>query len=403
MIPVEEARRRVLAAFGPLPAETVGLAQGLGRVLAAPVAARLTQPFAALSAMDGYAVRAADLAEVPATLRRIGESAAGAAFAGRIGAGECARIFTGAPVPDGADAVVAQEDTAAEGESVTFRLATHPGRHIRPAGQDFRSGDALLMAGRRLAPRDLAVAAAMNVPWLVVRRRPRVAILAVGDELVLPGEPIGPSQIVAATGFGLAGMIEATGGTVVDLGVACDDMTALGERALAARGTDLLVTLGGASVGDRDLVRAALGAQGLELDFWQIAMRPGKPLMFGRMGTLPVLGLPGNPVSALICALLFVRPAVRALLGLPPEAGPAATARLGCDLPAGDRRQDYLRARLERDADGRAVATPFAAQDSAMLSVLAAADCLVIRPPHAPAARAGDPVEIIPLDAASGL
>lgn len=403
MIAVEDAQRRVLAAFAPLPAESVGLAQGLGRVLAEPVTARVTQPFAALSAMDGYAVRAADLETVPASLRPIGESAAGTAFGGNVGPGECVRIFTGAPVPEGADAVVAQEDTSVEGDQVTFRVTSYAGRHIRPAGLDFRAGQALLEAGRRMAPRDLALAAAMDVPWLRVRRRPRVALLAVGDELVLPGEPIGPSQIVAATGFGIAGMVESAGGIAIDLGVARDEATGLGDRAVGATGADLLVTVGGASVGDHDLVRAALGARGLKLDFWQIAMRPGKPLMFGRLGAMPVLGLPGNPVSALVCALLFVRPAVRALLGLSAEDGPPATARLGRDLPANDLRQDYLRARLESDDLGQAVAMPFEAQDSSMLSVLAAADCLVIRPPLAQAAYAGDSVEILPLGDVGGL
>lgn len=398
MIPVEEARRRILSAFAPLPAETVGVAQGLGRVLAEDLRARLTQPPAAVSAMDGYAVRAADVATVPAVLRQVGVAPAGSAFAGTVGPGECVRIYTGAPVPAGADAIVIQEDTSVEGERVTVREAAPAGRYIRPAGLDFRAGDAGLKAGRVLTVRDIGLAAAMNRPWLPVRRRPRIAILATGDEVVMPGDPVGPSQIVSSNGLALAAFVSAWGGEPIQLGIAPDSAEALQRMAEGAAGADLLVTTGGASVGDYDLVRSALGATGLALDFWQIAMRPGKPLMFGRIGGTPLLGLPGNPVSSLVCAVIFLRPALERMLGIGDGTVRTQRAALGRDLPANDRREDYLRATLAPDAQGRLVATPFPRQDSSMLAALAQAQGLVIRPPHAPAARAGDPVDVLPLD-----
>ncbi len=397
MIAVEEAKRRVLAAAAPLPAELVALPAACGRVLADDVAARLTQPWADVSAMDGYAARAADVAQVPAVLTRTGTVPAGTGFDGTVGPGECVRIFTGAPVPAGADTIVIQENAAAHGDRITVHQGAAQGRHIRTAGGDFRAGDVLLRTGRRLTARDIGLAAAMNVPWLAVRRRPRVAILATGDEIVMPGDPAGPNQIFSANSLALAALVEACGGTAVNLGIAPDDRAALAAMAAGAAGADLLLTSGGASVGDHDLVRDALGDRGLELDFWRIAMRPGKPLMFGRLGDTPVLGLPGNPVSAMVCALLFVRPLLRVLLGLPADAPPAA-ARLGRDLPASDRRQDHLRSRLEPATDGLPLATPFDVQDSAMLAALAAADCLVVRPPEAPPARCGDRVDIIRLD-----
>ena len=311
------------------------------------------------------------------------------------------RIFTGAPVPAGADAIVIQEDVDAEGARILVREGAAPGTYVRPAGLDFAAGDRGIARGRRLTPRDIGLAAAMNWPWLRVTRRPRVAILATGDEVVMPGEPIAPSQIVSSNGLALAAFVAACGGEPLPLGIVADDRAALAAMAAGARGADLLVTTGGASVGDHDLVRSALGDQGLELDFWRIAMRPGKPLLFGRLGSTPVLGLPGNPVSSLVCATIFLKPALDLMLGLPPADATPRTARLGCDLAANDRRQDYLRARLVRDDSGRLVATPFPVQDSSMLSRLAWADCLVLRAPLAPPARAGDEVEIIQLDGGS--
>ena len=397
MIPVADARARILAGARPLPAEFVAISEAAGRVTAEPVVARVTQPPAAMSAMDGYAVRAADVAAVPATLRRIGESQAGQAFAAHGGAGECVRILTGAPVPAGADAIVIQEDADADGGRVVVREGAPAGRYVRPAGLDFAAGDVGVPAGRRLGPADIGLAAAMNVPWLAVRRRPRVALIATGDEIVRPGDPIGPAQIVSSNALALMALVREAGGEPVDLGIARDERESLAALTDAARGADLLVTLGGASVGERDLVREVLGARGLELDFWQIAMRPGKPLMHGRLGDTLMLGFPGNPVSSLVCGLLFLKPLVEAMLGLPAADPATVSARLGRDLAANDRREDYLRSTVARAEDGALVATPFERQDSSMLSRLARADALVVRPPHAPPAAAGSPVRMLPL------
>ena len=403
MIPVQEARQRILAAFHRLTPELVPLGDALGRVLAEDVVARVTQPPVAMSAMDGYAVRAADVAKVPATLRQIGAAPAGGAFEGTVGPGECVRIFTGGPMPRGTDAVVIQEDTTAEGSTITVREGAAAGRYVRRAGLDFKAGDVGIAAGRVLNARDIGFAAAMNHPWLKVVRRPRVAIISTGDEVVLPGDPLGPNQIVSSNGPALAAFVTSAGGEPVSLGIAPDSAAALQKMVEGARGADLLVTTGGASVGDHDLVRSALAERGLVLDFWQIAMRPGKPLIFGKIGDTPLLGLPGNPVSSLVCALVFLRPALGRMLGLAePAAGERPTARLGRDLEANDRREDYLRATLTTDPAGRLVATPFEKQDSSMLSLLAKADCLVVRPPLAPAAKAGEAVEIIPLDPRAG-
>ncbi len=399
MISVEQARGRVLKAVRALPAEQVPLARALGRVLAQDVVAQVTQPPAAVSAMDGYAVRAEDVAKVPATLTVIGKAPAGAAFGGKVRKGEAVRIFTGAPVPRGADSIVIQEDTEARGKQVLVKEAPRKGQFVRPAGLDFKAGDVGVKSGRRLTARDVGLAASMNVPWLKVHRHPRVAILSTGDELVMPGEPIGPSQIVCSNGVALAALIEACGGEAVDLGIVPDDRKALAAMARGARGADFLVTSGGASVGEHDLVQEVLGKEGLEVDFWKIAMRPGKPLIFGSIGGTPMLGLPGNPVSSLVCALIFLKPALEKMQGLDPAALPAPSALLAGPLPQNDRRQDYLRATLSRGGDGALLATPFTKQDSSMLATLAHADCLVVRPPNAPAARKGERVEIVPFPA----
>jgi molybdopterin molybdotransferase len=402
MISVEEARRRLLAPLRPLGSEQVMLGEALGRVLAEDVSARRTQPPAALSAMDGYAARATDIAAVPARLRVVGTVPAGQAYSGSLAPGEAVRIFTGAPLPDGADTIVIQEDTTRDGNVVVVREAAPAGHYVRPAGLDFREGEIGLRAGRRLTPRDIGLAAAMNRPWLLVHRRPRVAVLPTGDEVVMPGEPVGPNQIVSSNGLALAALVTQCGGIPVQLPIAPDNAVALQRIADAAVGADLLVTTGGASVGEHDLVREALGQSGLVLDFWQIAMRPGKPLMVGRYRDTPMMGLPGNPVSSLVCGLLFLKPAIERLLGLPTEAPPPLRARLAIALPANDRRQDYLRATLARGPDGALEARPFDQQDSSMVALLAQSDCLVVRRPNAPPAAPGDCVEIIPLTADSG-
>jgi molybdopterin molybdotransferase len=391
VLPVAEARTRILAALAPTGAETVALPDAAGRVLAQPVVARLTQPPADVSAMDGYAVRAAD-ATAGATLRQIGSAPAGHPFAGTVAPGECVRIFTGSFVPAGADSILVQEDARADGDAITATAATAPGRFIRRAGLDFAAGDTLLPAGRRLTARDIGLAAAANHPWLAVHRRPRVGILATGDEIALPGEPLPAGGIVSSNAHALAALIRAAGAEALVLPIAPDDADAIAALAGGARGCDLLVTTGGASVGEHDLVQKALGPEGFALDFWKIAMRPGRPLIWGRLGETPMLGLPGNPVSALVCGVVFLLPALAVLSGLPAAATPTDTAVLGAALPENDGREDYMRATL----DGGTV-TAFAKQDSSMLRTLAMADALIIRAPRAPALPAGASVEIIRL------
>ena len=399
LITVEDALSRVLAsAPTPLEEEQVALEAAHGRVLARDLAARRTQPPFANSAMDGYAVRAPDLAAAATTLAVIGESAAGRAFDGVVGPGQAIRIFTGAPMPEGADAIVVQEEVQREGDRVALAGSVATGDNLRPAGMDFREGEALIPAGRRLTPRDVALAAAANHTHLEVRRRARVAILATGDELVAPGGALGPAQIIASNNFAVAGVVAACGGVAIDLGIAVDTMAALDHAIRRARDAeaDVLVTLGGASVGDHDLVQKALVAAGMELGFWRIAMRPGKPLMHGQLGAMRVLGLPGNPTSSMICAILFLRPLLRALHGEPGAAAdPSQPGRLGADLLANGPRQDYMRASLSRDANGILVAIPSASQDSSLVKTMARAGGLIVRVPHAEPAKAGEACRII--------
>lgn len=395
MLSVAEARARILADLVPLPAETVALPIALGRVLANDLAARLALPPADVSAMDGYAVRAADLATAPQQFHLIGAAPAGHPFTGSVGPGETVRIFTGSVVPAGADAVIAQEDATCEGKTVTLSEVARPGKFIRRKGQDFSPGDALLRAPKKLTARDIGLAAAANHPWLAVRRRPRIAIVATGDEIALPGELIPPGGLVSSNSHALSATVRAAGGEAIHLGIARDDPAAIAALADAALGADMLVTSGGVSVGEHDLVQTALAARGFQLDFWRIAMRPGKPLVWGRIGALPVLGLPGNPVSAMVCAILFLVPAIAVMLGLPAADPPTVPVRLAVPLKANDHRTDYLRATLQRAADGTLVATPFPVQDSGMLARLAWADCLVLRAPHAPALAIGDAAHAI--------
>lgn len=398
MISVAEARARILASLRPTPAEIVSVADALGRVTAASIAARHDNPPGDVSAMDGYAVRAGEAAEGTA-LRLIGAAPAGHPFAGQVGPGEAVRLFTGSLVPAGADAILIQENAETEGAArVLVRVAPARGRHIRKRAQDFAAGDSVLPAGLRLHPRAIGLAAASGHAWLAVHRRPRVVLLCTGDEIALPGDPLPPGGVVSSNGPALAAFLRACGAEPILLPPVPDRLEAIGEAAEAARGADMLVTTGGASVGAHDLVQEGLAARGLTLDFWRIAMRPGKPLMHGRLGDVPMLGLPGNPVSALVCALLFLMPAIERLQGLSGALPPAEAVRLASPLPANDIREDYVRASLLVPEEGGGwLAHPYLTQDSGQISRLAAADALIIRPPFAPALPVGAMVPAIRL------
>jgi molybdopterin molybdotransferase len=396
LLSVTEALDRVTRGLEPLGAERVPLERCHGRVLAEHLAACLTQPPFDASAMDGFAVRGEDVAALPATLRLIGESAAGSGFHGQVGRGEAVRIFTGAPVPKGADTIVIQENADLAHSVVTIKEAA-PARHIRPRGQDFTEGEVLLHEGVKLGSRELMLAAAMNHAELPVRRRPKVAILSTGDEVVPPGSDPGPDQIIASVSFGLAALVEAQGGEPMSLGIAKDTPESIITLTRAGSAADILVTIGGASVGERDLVSAALRSEGLELDFSKIAMRPGKPMLFGRMGSQRVLGLPGNPTSALVCAFVFLVPMVHGLLGIDPDKRGLVEAVLGQDLAANGPREHYMRGVSDRGADGERVVRPLPSQDSSLMADFARADCLIVLAPNAPALRRGERVRIIPL------
>jgi len=389
MIPVSEALDHLFSLVAPLGVEEVPLAEAAGRVLAREVAAMRDQPPFAASAMDGYAI--AGEAVAGTTLRVIGEAAAGHGFNGRVGAGEAVRIFTGAPVPGGATRVVMQEDVTPEGAAITLGDGIGAGDNIRAAGGDFRAGQTM-SAPRRLRPADIALLASMNMAFVPVHRRPEVALIATGDELVMPGEDPGPDQIIASNTFGLKALLEARGARARLLPVARDSRASLETVLGLAAGCDLVVTIGGASVGDHDLV-ARLGPElGMERAFYKVAMRPGKPLMAGRMGDAAMIGLPGNPVSAMVCGHVFVVPMVEAMLGLGTAPAPRRTAPLAAPLPANGPREHYMRARLGDDgiaAEDR--------QDSSLLSILAHADALLVRPPHDPAREAGETVTFLPL------
>lgn len=397
LISVDEAQAKVLASVVPLGSEWVALADADGRTLAADVIARRTQPPAALSAMDGYAVNAA---ATPAgvDLRVVGEAAAGAGFAGRVPAGAAVRIFTGAPLPEGADAVIIQEEASRSGDFVRFARPMATGSNIRRRGLDFAEGEAPLKAGMRLTAGRLGLAAAMNHARLQVARRPSVALLSTGAELVAPGSEAPEGAIVASNAVLLGALVRAAGGEAVDLGLVGDDPDAIAARIDAAidLGVDILAVSGGASVGEHDHSRAALKAEGVDLAFWKIAMKPGKPMMFGRRGRLAAFGLPGNPVSAFVCGVLYLAPLVRALLGCPDPLPAVSSARLAAPLPGNGERRNFLRARLGDDGEG-ALAWPLPVQDSSLLGELAAADALVVRPERAPPAAVGDRVPVIRL------
>ncbi|MFA1623649.1 gephyrin-like molybdotransferase Glp [Rhizobium mongolense] len=397
LLPVAEAQGRLLGRAKPISdVETVSLADGDQRVLAADLTARLTQPPFNASAMDGYALRREDAPEPGAELKFIGTSAAGHAFDGTVGKGETVRIFTGAPVPSGADSVLLQEDAEKIDGGIRTKYPIRQGQHIRLRGQDFNENEGVLSAGTVMDFTRLTVAAAMNHASIDVLRKPLVAILATGDELLTPGSDLGPSQIVASNTFGIAALVHKAGGDVLDLGIVPDDKVAItaAVRRAQAEGADVIITLGGASVGDHDLVQATLVAAGMTLDFWKIAMRPGKPLMVGSLGSTHVLGLPGNPVSSLVCALLFLEPLVRKLASLPPVKRDAMV-EAAVTLASNDQRQDYVRAKLAKSSSGKWLAEPFDKQDSSMMKVFAHADCLIIRPPHAPQLPAGSPCPVM--------
>ena len=399
LMPVAEALAAVLANIEPRPEELVALDAAHHRVLARDIAALRTQPPQAMSAMDGYAVRSADATLAGVRLAVVGEVAAGQPFEGQVGIGQAARIFTGGVIPAGTDAVIIQEDVRAEGDGIILQEPAIAGRHIRAAGIDFREGDVLLKRGLSLSDRHLSLAAAMNHPELPVHERPKVALLATGDELVMPGSTPGPGQIVYSNGYALRALARAQGAEVVDLGIAVDTLysTRDGIRRARESDADIPITSGGASVSDHDFVKVALEAEGVAMDFWKIAMRPGKPMMHGQLGSMRVLGLPGNPVSSYVCALLFLLPLIRALSGRQEVNLVRETARLGRDIGANDSREDYLRASLDRDSRGELIATPVSSQDSSLLANLAIAGALVVRPPFAKAASAGSLCEIVRL------
>ncbi len=389
MISVEEALIRCLALVTPVPAEAVPLSQAAGRWMCDPAVATRDQPPFAASAMDGYAVPGNPGPED--TFLVIGEAGAGHAFHGTVGPGQAVRIFTGAPLPEGASRVIIQEDVVREGDRILLKEGLDSATNIRPQGQDFRAGDSL--SPRRLRPNDLALLAAMNIPAVQARRKPVVALIATGDELVMPGENPAPDQIIASNGFALKALVEAEGGEARLLPIARDNAAELLTVLSLAEGADLIVTIGGASVGDHDLVGKVAG---LTHSFWKLALRPGKPLMAGRLNGVPMLGLPGNPVSAIVCGHLFLLPMVRAMLGDPSPAPQPRKARLTVDLPANGSRAHYMRARLA-PGDGLPGIAPFDRQDSALLSILGQADALLIRPVDAPPCRAGDTVPYLPL------
>ncbi len=399
LLPVADALARILEGAKPLGAETVPIAQAAGRVLAQDLPALRTQPPADLSAMDGYAVRGEDAAHAPTRLRVIGEVAAGRPFDRVATSGEAVRIFTGGVLPKGADTVVIQELTTRDGDWIEIAKPTARGRNVRRRGLDFEEGQVLLFRGRRLTARDVALAGALNYAQLPVFRRPKLAIISTGDELVAPGNALRPGQIVSSNGLALAALTAGEGAEVNDLGIARDTLHDTLAAVGRARewGADVLVTSGGVSVGDYDLVHPALAAEGLVLSFWKVAVRPGKPLLFGQLGAMRVIGVPGNPVSAFGCGFLFILPLLRALSGRTDVALKPEAALLGCDLPANDEREEYMRATLEHGSDGQWVATPFPVQDSSMIVPLAKADCLIVRPPHAPPAKAGERCRILKL------
>ncbi len=390
MMSVAEALERLFDLVTPLDTEAVPLRQAAGRVLATDAIAARTQPPFDASAMDGYAVCGTEV-EPDAMFKVIGEAAAGHGFSEPVGPGQCVRIFTGAPLPAGTDHVVIQEDTTRRGDVIILGRDLDPKSNVRPAGGDFKAGD-LIAAPRRIGATDVALLASMNIAEARVFKRPTVAILATGDELVAPGECPGPDQIIASNSYGLAALLERAGAEARLLPIARDTVPALKTAFTLAASADLIVTIGGASVGDHDLVADAAAEMGMVQSFYKVAMRPGKPLMAGRMGSVPMVGLPGNPVSAMVCGTIFVAPMIRAMQGLPAVAPARLSGRLATPLTQNGPREHYMRARLTP-----AGLSAFDRQDSSLLTVLAGADALLLRPPHDPAQPVGTVMEYIPL------
>ena len=390
MISVSEARERLFALIEPLEQEEVPLREAAGRVLAQDVMAQRDQPPFAASSMDGYALNGVE-ADLHAQFKVIGEAAAGHGFSGKVGAGCAVRIFTGAPMPDGTDFVVIQEDVTRQGDVISISEDPNGKSNVRPAGGDFTKGTTI-HAPRRLRPQDVALLASMNIPRVPVTRKPIVALISTGDELVMPGQTPGPDQIIASNTFGLHAIVEALGATPRLLPIARDTRASLTTCFDMARGADLVVTVGGASVGDHDLVGEVAKSLGMERAFYKIAMRPGKPLMAGRMGDAAMLGLPGNPVSAMVCGYLFLAPMLRRMLGEVETVPALRQARLAQDLGQNGPREHYMRAMVDGDQ-----VTAFDNQDSSLLTVLAQANALLVRAPHDPPRRAGDTVTYLPL------
>ena len=398
LLPVEAALEQILDGVRPLPGETVALDDALGRVLAQPVKARRNQPPFDASSMDGYAVIAADLTATPVSLEVLGVSAAGHQFRQQLRSGEAVRIFTGAPLPKGADAVVIQENTSIQAKPyIVIEKPVAAGQNVRGAGLDFRRDDVLIESASRLNARDIGLAAAANAALVRVRRRPVVAILSTGDELVLPGEKPRRDQIISSNSHALAAMVRHFGGIALNLGIIPDQLKVTERAIRRASKANVLLTTGGASVGDHDYVQEALKNSGVRMRFWKIAMRPGKPFMYGRRKAQHVLGLPGNPVSALVCARLFLKPLIDKMLGLPQE-NDLVEARLEVSMKENDERQDYVRAVLSENPDGRRTVRPFDRQDSSMQRLFSQSQALIVRPPFAPPAHEGDIVKILRLD-----
>ncbi len=397
LMPVEDALARILRGVKPLPAETIALKLAFGRVLSRPINATRDQPPFSASAMDGYAVRQADIEQAPATLKITGTSAAGHAYQGTVKSGEAIRILTGAPLPKGADTIVIQENTTRDGANLRVNEATRKGKNIRPQGLDFKRGAELIAKATRMNARDIGLAAAGNTKTVSVHKRPHVVLFTTGDELVLPGAKPRADQIVSSNSYAIEAMSRAWGANVTNLGIVKDTLKATETAIRKGLGVDILITTGGASVGDHDFVQEALKNCGVKIGFWKIALRPGKPLMFGTKGKTRVIGLPGNPVSALVCSRIFIKPLIESMQGIE-QNNEFSTAKLVEALPENDNRKDYVRATMTIAKDGTRTVTPYSTQDSSMQRTLRNSACLIVREPFAPAARTGDDVNILILD-----